>query len=381
MKAKVSLLLFAMFISLFTLANEVQTVGIGSGSTKEIATQAAMRNALENVYGIYLSSSTNISNNKIVSDKISSVSFGKILSYKELDCEKNDSGEYLVTINASVSLNKLVTFVGENTGESVKFDGAGWGFQQKMERLNKANEEKAALDIVTAIIALDVDLSSSIKILKTEHLSESDIHYFVSQGRIKGESECLRTKVEYDKKHNSNRLAIIKLVENAFKALRGPKASSYRSSYTYFCKHMLLTYIEERSTAFAITDGTGAIYPIINDCDVDIPDRRYGFIPFLDDKSVLIDRSSFLHRGRSQVRELDYKLVSYNRTSGGYNWYSLCRINKLGLYSDNNKLEINIFYTPERLENVTEITIVPLPQHIVECLKDHFLETCRNEKK
>lgn len=346
MKTKIALLLTAILMALCASANEVQTVGIGTGVDKDTATMAALRNALENVYGVYLSSSTTMSDDRIISDDISAVSFGKIVNYKIIDTTNNAAGQYLITITANVSLDKLASFVSENTGPSVKFDGAGWGMQQKMKRLNKENEEKAAKDIAYAILSLDIDLSRPININKINHYPLETLPRYALYGcntypRTVTRDQCMGLSLIYAKKKNLNEKALLGMIDNAFKELKGPKNKEFRSEYTKQILYGLRHYVSMCSDAFAISDGVGHIYPIFS-----VPTHAYA---------------------NSWFPEYNEAGLTYHTHSLklGYNWTHNLK------YAD---CMVYIFYVAEDLERVSDFTIIPLPQTIISRIKTYIID-------
>lgn len=357
------LILTAILMAVCGYANDVQTVGIGIGSSKDHATQLALRNALENVYGVYLSSSTTLSDDKILKDDITTVSFGKIINYKVIDCSQNMNGQYVVTVDAKVSLDKLATFVGENTNTSVKFDGAGWGMQLKMNRLNTKNEEKAALDIVKAIANLYVDLTPSISIesIKNEYDRYNNIG-------AKGLNQCLTMSVKLDKKGSSNAKTLHKLVDDSFKALKNPGTKKFLSSHTEEYYKILKNYIDSRFGAFIIKDeGNGKIYPIYN------PAGNRSFL----NKKYQHTNVELIKDGRSQVVSTSnggFLFVDFNL---GYNWQNKIKIQSPtmggGFVADEKMIIIRIFYNESALERVTELSVAPLPLEYVNELKEYYL--------
>lgn len=326
-----------MLISLTSFADDVKTVGIGSGIDKDSATLSALRNALENVYGVYLTSSTTIKDDKIISDDITAVSFGKVLNYKVISSVQESDKNYVVTVEANVSLDKLASFIGENTGTSVKFDGAGWGLQQKLARLNKENEENAARNIVESIKKLDVDLTPSLTIKKIEN----DKYRSNWSGCGEQRDMCLKLTVKFDKKANPNKKALIELVENSFNALRNPKTKKFLSNETIIYYNQICKYIESRSRAFAIKDvGNGVIYPIKDsNCD---------------HRTVRVEK---------EVNAVYFGKLYYNSYLG-YNWNFKIKKHSPTMggeyYEDYKTIIIRIFYNEESLEKVTELLIIPL---------------------
>ncbi len=85
------------------------------GKTMEDAKNNALRSALEQVSGTYLSSNTLVINDKLVSDNISSITAGTINKYEIIN--QYASGElFYVTINTEISPTKFAEFVSMKTG-------------------------------------------------------------------------------------------------------------------------------------------------------------------------------------------------------------------------------------------------------------------------
>ena len=112
------LILLALYCISFThlaIAQDGQLVSMtttGQGSTAEDATQVALRKAVEQAYGVYISSSTKIFNDELVSDVITSVASGNIVSY-EVISESSDSEKQNFFVSSRVLLvgkNKLISF-------------------------------------------------------------------------------------------------------------------------------------------------------------------------------------------------------------------------------------------------------------------------------
>ena len=97
-----SSILFYLFTSnLFCQTDIIAVTTTGVGSTKEIATKNALRNALESSFGAFISSKTEIVNDEIVNDEITSISTN-IFHTKlfHLFLKK----QCFVTVNSQVSL-------------------------------------------------------------------------------------------------------------------------------------------------------------------------------------------------------------------------------------------------------------------------------------
>ena len=118
----------------------ISLVTTGSGDTKDEATKNALRNALEQTYGAFVSSNSQVVNDELVRDEIVSISTGNIVSYEELSYV--DSNPKQVTVNAVVSITRLQNYA-QNKGMSAELAGNTFAMNLKIEELNKKNQDVA----------------------------------------------------------------------------------------------------------------------------------------------------------------------------------------------------------------------------------------------
>ena len=118
----------------------ISLVTTGSGDTKDEATKNALRNALEQTYGAFVSSNSQVVNDELVREEIVSISTGNIVSYEELSYV--DSNPKQVTVNAVVSITRLQNYA-QNKGMSAELAGNTFAMNLKMEELNKKNQDVA----------------------------------------------------------------------------------------------------------------------------------------------------------------------------------------------------------------------------------------------
>ena len=122
--------------------NEVKLVASGEGMTETEAVHNALRSAIEQTYGVFVSANTDILNDDLVKDEVVTVSSGNIHSYKTLGCVELENGNKSVQVEAVVSVSSLVDFA-KAKGATCEFAGAVFGANLKMINLNKVNAEKA----------------------------------------------------------------------------------------------------------------------------------------------------------------------------------------------------------------------------------------------
>ncbi len=114
----------------------------GEGKTKEEALQVALRGAIEQAFGTFISSNTQVLNDELTKDEILSISNGNIQKYETLSEVQLPSGQYATTVKAIVSVSKLTSFC-ENKGIEVEFKGALFAINVKQQIINEQNEIKA----------------------------------------------------------------------------------------------------------------------------------------------------------------------------------------------------------------------------------------------
>ncbi len=113
---------------------------IGEGKTKDAAKYNALRNAIENAFGTFISSNTTIFKDELGKDEIVSVSSGNIQNFEILSETQMPDGSYTSVVKSTVSIGKLTTFC-ESKGIAVEFKGGLFAANVKLQELNKKNEE------------------------------------------------------------------------------------------------------------------------------------------------------------------------------------------------------------------------------------------------
>ncbi len=129
---------------------EVTLVVSGDGATKEEATHVALRSAIEQAFGCFVSANTEILNDSLVKDEIVTVSNGSISSYEEINVTELDSALLSVTLRATVSVNKLISYA-QSKGSSCELSGALLTQEKRMLEMNIANTKKALNHLFTLV--------------------------------------------------------------------------------------------------------------------------------------------------------------------------------------------------------------------------------------
>ncbi len=150
MKKFIYLLLLLSFFS-YAKAGDDKTVSLitsGQGKTKDEAKQNALRNAIEQAFGAFISSHTEVVNDNLVKDEIISVSNGNIQKYEIIsETALPDNLGYSTTLKTTVSISKLTSFC-ESKGMQIEIKGSLFAFNVIQKELSASNEKKALQELV-----------------------------------------------------------------------------------------------------------------------------------------------------------------------------------------------------------------------------------------
>jgi hypothetical protein len=168
MKSTLKLFILSLLFSVFHQtaiaqdANKTVTITVsGSGKTQYEAKQVALRSAIEQAFGAFISSKTEILNDNLVKDEIVSVTNGNIQKFDVLSEVQIPDGGYATTLKAVVSVAKLTSFC-ESKGVMVEFKGSNFAMNIKLQKLNEEAEYKAILNLCTVskdILSKSIDFS------------------------------------------------------------------------------------------------------------------------------------------------------------------------------------------------------------------------------
>ncbi len=129
---------------------DVTITTTGSGPTLEIAKQNALRSAIEQTYGAFISTKTEIFNDQVVADEMSSVSSGNIKSFEILNETKFPDSSWVITLKSEVSIGNLTSFVNAK-GVNVEIKGGIFANQIKIFALNEKAERLIVYNLIRSI--------------------------------------------------------------------------------------------------------------------------------------------------------------------------------------------------------------------------------------
>lgn len=112
---------------------------LGQGKTIQDATTQALREAISQAFGVFISANTTIVNDSLLKDEIVSLTTGNIQKYSILSQTEVPGIGYSIFVNADVSLNRLSSFA-QSKGSEATFDGGGFAMNIKLQKLNEQAE-------------------------------------------------------------------------------------------------------------------------------------------------------------------------------------------------------------------------------------------------
>ena len=130
------LIILLIFQSITIFAQEDKTVTLtvsGTGKTLEEAKTNALRSAIEQAFGAFISSKTEILNDNLVKDEIVSVANGNVQKYDIVSQVELQNIGYAITLSATVSISKLTSFA-ESKGVEVEFKGGMFAQNIKLQK-------------------------------------------------------------------------------------------------------------------------------------------------------------------------------------------------------------------------------------------------------
>ena len=156
MMKKLLLLIVATFFATTSFAKieDVELVVSGIAPTKDEALTKALRSAIEQTFGTFVSANTSIVNDELTKDEIVSISSGNIKKYEILSEIQLPNNQFSVTLSTVVSLTKLTQFA-KIHGSSCEFAGNVFAQNIKLKELNKRSEEIALRNLQVQMTELE----------------------------------------------------------------------------------------------------------------------------------------------------------------------------------------------------------------------------------
>ena len=148
------LVFLTVSISLPCYAKDEITLTVTSdGATKDEAIKNALRTAIEQTYGVFVSSNTDILNDDLIKDEIATVSSGNIKKFTEMVYSHNEN-IHKITLEVIVSKGKLLSYAKSKGAEAeCEIDGASLASDIELQILYKRNEEAAIKNLIAELLS------------------------------------------------------------------------------------------------------------------------------------------------------------------------------------------------------------------------------------
>ena len=195
MKKIILIITILVTTSIYTQNTDIiEITTSASGITKEIAIQDALRSALEQSYGSFISTKTNIKNDELLNDEIVAITNGEIHDYELVSETKIESG-YAVTIVAKISKSVLNNFVTQSGGDAISFDTNAFSTKIRLQKLNEEAEIKS--------------INNLLEVLEEIYARSIEFEFTSSNPKINERNKKWRVDFEIITKYNENILNFI----------------------------------------------------------------------------------------------------------------------------------------------------------------------------
>ena len=194
----------------------VTLVVYGTADSEEEAVKVALRSAIEQAFGTFVSANTQIVNDELIKDEIVSVSSGNIEKYTLISSENLPNGKQSVCLKATVSIGKLVQYA-QSKGASTEFAGQTFAYNIKMMELREKNTFAAYKNMYTQVERL-IDNAFDYEIELGEVTINNDVYGKTGNLIKKGEGYNIPVKVSV--MSNSESSMIYDVVNRTIKALK-----------------------------------------------------------------------------------------------------------------------------------------------------------------
>ena len=198
-----SIFLF-QFCFVFSQQEVVKLTTNGYGQNENEAVTDALKMAVENSFGVYISTETQIINDELIKDEITSLGKGSILSYNITDQKKLGESNYIVTVDSEVSIVNLKTFAASK-GVEVDFEGALFASNLKLQELNEQNEIKLVQSFIKEL-SREFRKSVEFTIKYDEPKFKSIDEMYDGWERNSGERYVIKMQVDAEVNENSKNI-------------------------------------------------------------------------------------------------------------------------------------------------------------------------------
>lgn len=237
--------------------DDVELVVTGDGTTKDEATKVALRSAIEQTYGVFVSANSEMLNDELVKDEIATIASGNIKTFEYIS-ENVNNGRYHVTLKTVVSISSLVSYT-ESKGAEAELAGATLAMNIKMMQMNVSGELRALNNLIKECeyslpfifdyeIELGEPLGTTIPI---------EIKVIINENGISCHQHCLRTlealSVPMEEKYRGDVVVMhdgnanVEVLSNYTHSIRDLRRAEKQPSFVYrsFILRSRMPYLDE----------------------------------------------------------------------------------------------------------------------------------------
>ena len=352
----------------------VTLVTNGIAPTKDKAVAIALRDAIEQAFGTFVSANTTVVNDELVRDEIATISTGNIHSYREISCINTDNGDYNVTVQSKVSVGRLVQYA-QNHGMTTELAGNIFLYNRNLAFLNVKNQQKAINNLKEQLRAIASHglYDFNIRVGQPSGATDVSVNVWVTRKPNKNMDLYIETVNQTLHSLNISLAEEINLEQFGIHTNKVEIISSYVSIPTYnlcYNGHNLSSYIiglcADNSLDFEIYDNTGiSIIPVISYKWAE----SIAAIDRFEDRPGVWYRYSRLktNPNYSFVKVLGYSKQRLDKSKEEYEYYysvlfmhsepnnSIIR----SVARDNDSFIIKLNYTTDRISQVRNISVRP----------------------
>ncbi|WP_303236479.1 hypothetical protein [Phocaeicola coprophilus] len=358
---------------LFVSAQDIKVLSSGQGTTEDEATKIALRSALEDAFGTFISSSTKIENDVLVSDEIVSLTQGNIKEYNVLNSSLLENGMYSILVESVVSLNKLSSYC-ESKEMSVSFNGKAFNIELKKEEFNRKSEIKILKNLCIELLSMNPRIFD-FELVHSEPMAvmnEMDAFFAGVKTSLPGELlDNFNTEIKtlVFPKLNSNYKVMNDLIETTLKAI----SLSKQETKTY--NKLRLRYYEKSlhsdSKPLYFRDSKG----------FELFKKVYlKYRNLLVHNWIVVDgiktnfeglytvRPSVMNDWNKKIEEFKKKGIVYSNVKRNESGYLGSKINTR-YFPDIEAVKVDLYYSDEETNNLKSIKIEPFNPNGYEFIK------------
>lgn len=224
MKKKTLLIALLVLLSGQAFASdEISIVVSSDGVTKDEAIKMALRSAIEQTFGAFVSSNTTVLDYQLVKDEIVSLSNGNVKSYEILTENTLPNNRYFVTLRATICMNKLVNYINSNSnGSTVEVNMDSFDKNIRLAEMNKIAEKKVLDNVFAQVLAMNNFFDYELQL--EEPTLSSEAWYCDDNGKFKTEyGDFYRVKGKVLIKYNNNTDLAVDLLANTLNQVKMSK--------------------------------------------------------------------------------------------------------------------------------------------------------------